>query len=196
MPQVSAFKTTVFQCCYSGLVFVSQGRELWELLLLGAVAGGLSGKKALAAAEHTDTHRHRDNYSCLDCVFLRTPSEPPATTFTMSLHISDMPVVSPLLQSGSICSTFPPSSPSPDPWPASLALSCLAPASAVWACSRGMLGVAASLCTVLSSVGHLICGILLHPGQGAGPRDVTYKHVIVHKETRMHSRPADSIPNG
>lgn len=46
LPQVSAFKSTVFQCCYPGLVFVSLGRELWELLLPGAVAGGLSGKTA------------------------------------------------------------------------------------------------------------------------------------------------------
>lgn len=56
----------------------------------------------------------------------------PSHSATMSPHVSDTPMVSPLPQSGSISSTFPPSSPSPDPWPASPALSCLAPASAAW----------------------------------------------------------------
>lgn len=77
MPQVSAFKTTVFSAVTLGWCPCHRAGSCGSCCCMGLLLEGIQPRQALAAAEYLDTCRHRGNYSCLDSVFPRIHSEPP-----------------------------------------------------------------------------------------------------------------------
>lgn len=150
----------------------------WSWFCLGLLLEGIQPRQTLAAAESLETHRE-----------LSFQSESSATSSTMSPHVSHIPMVSPFPQPGSSSSIFSSSHPQPSP-PGLPALLCHCLALAAALGGRQWSNPRSSCLTAQRSVAwdswFVASGFI--PGQGPAPRDVIYKHIIVDKESLMHSR--------